>query len=694
MGVKMKKEISRFVFADMLISYLLDEKNHVGINVIPADMEDKQVEKEANIENIIQMYIRGDELSSGFGNGKTLSRTQSTQQLQYLSQDVTQYEDGTEIITWFTNPYDHRVGHVLSHKAGCQGFQIKTIFQNTGREKIVLENLSSFSFGGLTPFEEKEGTGTLYMHRARSWWSAEGRRESGSIEEYHLEPSWSKCAVRVEKFGQTGSMPVKGYFPFIAIEDRKVGVVWAAQIACPSSWQIEVRRRDNGLSVTGGLADYDYGHWAKELHPGEEFETPWAYFTVAQGDVDKVSQRLLTLHRINNTDKSDAMPVLFNEFCTTWGNPCEENIKKILSIMKGKGIDYLVIDAGWYVNDDGDWSMIGDWEISKDKFPNGLKYVIDLIHAAGIKAGIWFEPENCRAGSRISEKKELLLHRNGYPIRTGSRMFLNMCHPEVEQYLQDKVINVLKMYDIDFIKIDYNDSIGIGCDGKESLGEGLRKNMLATQRFFRKIREEKPGIMIETCSSGGHRLEPSMLAMSDLASFSDAHECVSIPIIAANVQRLIMPSQSEIWSVLRKDDSIKRLTYSMVSTMLGVMCLSGDIYDLDEEQWKVVDRAILFYKKYSHIINYGVSSFFGPEIKSYNEPQGWQAVVRYYEKTGETLVIIHTFSREFPKEISVQVEGQEIQSYICSQGNRLQINEGNLFVELKEEFEAIAVALK
>ncbi len=87
----------------------------------------------------------------------------------------------------------------------------------------------------------------LLLHRIRSKWSNEGRKETRTIEELQLEPSWSRWGVQSEKFGQIGSMPVRKYFPFAAIEDKDNQVIWAAQIACPSSWQMEVYRRDQAL---------------------------------------------------------------------------------------------------------------------------------------------------------------------------------------------------------------------------------------------------------------------------------------------------------------------------------------------------------------------------------------------------------------------------------------------------------------
>ena len=135
-------------------------------------------------------------------------------------------------------------------------------------------------------------------------------------------------------------------------------------------------------------------------------------------------------------------------------------------------------------------------------------------------------------------------------IDTDNRRFLDMRKEETHAFLEERVIGLLKRCGFEYIKIDYNDCIGMGCDDPDGFGEGLRKNMQGTLRFFRRIREAIPEIYIENCASGGHRLEPSLMALSDMASFSDAHECQEIPIIAAALHRVILPAQSQIWAVL------------------------------------------------------------------------------------------------------------------------------------------------
>ena len=309
-----------------------------------------------------------------------------------------------------------------------------------------------------------------------------------------------------------------------------------------------------------------------------------------------------------------------------------------------------------------------------------------------MKPGLWFEPETCAPESDIFKNEKLLLRRNGYVIDTNGRRFLDMRLEETQAYLDERVIRLLKQDGFEYIKVDYNDSIGLGCDDPDSLGEGLRQNMLGTQRFFRRLREQIPGILIENCSSGGHRLEPSMMALSDMASFSDAHECPEIPIIAASLQRLILPGQSQIWAVLRKEDSLRRLNYSLINTFLGVMCLSGDVDTLSADQWKTVDGAIAFYRSAAPVIRDGKSAFFGNVSASWRHPRGWQAVCR--TDGCRTLAVIHTFGGEYPSSVEFPVRASRVLNILCSEGNRISLSGGVLDVELKADFEAIAVLLE
>jgi alpha-galactosidase len=162
--------------------------------------------------------------------------------------------------------------------------------------------------------------------------------------------------------------------------------------------------------------------------------------------------------------------------------------------------------------------------------------------------------------------------------------------------------------------------------------------------FVDNMKKRFPNLVLENCSSGGQRMEPSMIIRSDMTSFSDAHETTAIPIIAANVTRMTLPRLSQIWAVVRRDDDDKRLFYSLAATFMGRMCLSGDLQKMDDRKLAIIKSAVDLYKDITDVIRNGRSSRHGPKIQSYNYPPGWQAVVRRSDSIGKTIVVAHTFA--------------------------------------------------
>jgi len=161
---------------------------------------------------------------------------------------------------------------------------------------------------------------------------------------------------------------------------------------------------------------------------------------------------------------------------------------------------------------------------------------------------------------------------------------------------------------------------------RRTASERHRQQILGVYRFFERIRERLPDLVIENCSSGGHRLEPSMLARTAMSSFSDAHELVEIPIIAA--------------------------------TFLGRMCLSGEIKNLTAGQWSLVEQATALYRRVAPIIKHGTSRAFGEIGASWRHPSGWQAVVRMADDQKTALVVMHAFARA-PTRVEIPLPGAQ-----------------------------------
>ena len=571
-----------------------------------------------------EIKLIGDGYEGGFSCGLTMHASQTMRRFEKTqeTEELLQYESS-----------DGLVLKTVKKRDG-EAIRLQTTFYNGSGEEVTLEMMTSFGLQGIRADR---------LHRLQSFWSAEGKLRTETIEELHLEPSWNRCGLRIEKFGNTGSMPVRKYFPFAALEDSKSGKFVGVQLYCASTWQIEILcREDESLTVTGGLGDRDFGHWMKKVAPGESFAAPEA--VIAEGDsLLEVCDHLVKAQHPFISPMDQKMDILFNEYCTTWGNPSFENVRKICDRLEGTGIRFLVIDSGWYGKSDAWWECIGDWDVNEKRFPGGMKPIADYIRSKGMIPGLWFEMESLASGSTHYNDAEHLVKKDGVPLTVGGRRFWDMEDPWVIDYLSRKVIGQLKESGFGYLKVDYNDTMGMGCDGAESLGEGLRRKVLGSQKFFEKIREELPDLVIENCSSGGHRLEPSMMQLCSQASFSDAHEISSIPLIAANMHRVIRPEQSQIWAVLRASDTPERICYSLTATLFGRMCLSGDIYDLSQEQWKLIEEGMEFYRCCAEVIQKGKTILISASQTAYNEPKGEQLVIR--EFGNRRLAILHRFGQ-------------------------------------------------
>ena len=694
----MKKILSRFETGGMALLFLLDtETENAGFTIFPLVLEkDFTLDGNWRVESMIQLKRIGDNYPIGFSNGHTLRNSGTCGKMKYAGQK-TETKDGRFIITTFLQSEELRGKHIVSYRPGDESVTVHTEIENTSKKEERLEMLSSFSLCSLFGFSGEARTGDFRLHRLRSKWSEEGRLETRNFLDLQLEPSWQVYGAQSIRYGQVGSMPVRRFFPWFMVEDMKHGCIIGGNLSIPSSWQIEIFSENNRPAVSGGIADREFGQWVKILEPGEVFVTPEAELTCCKGSLDEACARL-TSRQQENLERSPAiegdMPIIFNEFCTTWGKPTEERMEKIAARLEGKGITYCVIDAGWHADPVRGWeSNMGDWVPSLENFPHGLKATADSIRAHGMIPGLWFEPETAGKDADIYQDGKMLLTRDGFPITTDRRRFLDMRKPAVVRHLDKQVIGCLKENGFGYLKVDYNDNIGLGCDGEESLGENLRQHMECSREFYRKIRRELPDLVMENCSSGGHRLEPSMMGLFSMASFSDAHECVSGPIIAANVHRAIQPAQSQIWAVLRAEAEDKRLRYVLAGTFLGRMCLSGDVDHLSDIQWEIVDSSIAFYRKCAGVIRDGMTYRYGPEVHSYACPEGYQVVVRI---AGDNAVaVVHTFGHSGQIRESIPVLGGfRILDTWGDKGVSSRLERGKLCIDNMEDFDGMVLVFQ
>lgn len=614
-----------YIIRDGVVAFTCIPENTEDLIVKDKLLKLSKGDRYPELDPMVQVACRGDQPRRDFSAGATTFNSSTAYSLKAFDQQIIQTEHDTRIITFFKNDKNLIAKHVVRQVKGFKAIEVYTEVENVGQEDIVLDRLSSFTLNALTPFSVKNDMQNIVLHRLRSNWSAEGRKESLPLTNFDFEDSWSCLGVRVERFGALGSMPARGFIPFAAIEDKNVGVTWAVQQDAVSSWQIELLHRYGSVNLSGGLADRMFGHWRKNLKAGCSFVTPSAYISCVKGDLTQACAVLTryhdTLYKMPETEQN--LPIVYNEYLYSWGNPTMENLRPQLKKAREFGAKYFVIDAGWFceVND----GLLGDWNVIKKKFPNGLSEFSQEASASGFeKSGIWYEFESVTQDSDVYKNHpDWLIKEDGLVVARKQRAFLDFRKPEVVDYLTERVIDRLNKDNLKYIKIDYNENIGFGVDGAESPAEGLRLHMQSVATFMKKLRDEVPGLIMETCSSGGMRHSVFFDTIGSMVSFSDAHENVDGAVVAMNLQRIMQPKIMQIWASILPSHGADEVYFTMVKAMLGRVCISGKIAELTNEVENIIKSGIAFYQGIKDVIKDGDTVLIDTdEITSLENPCG------------------------------------------------------------------------
>lgn len=611
----------------------------------------------------------------------------------FKKQEVIRDGDVTMIKTYLRSQEGYSIVHNIKYKEGYQAFWTWNEFTNTSAENVTIDYIASFTFENLSPFSERDSRERMVLHRFTGGWSMEARHQEDTFEHLAIEKGWQGyCNDKSLRFGSIGSYSNRNYLPLVVVEDKKQHVFWTAQLYCNSSWQCDVSKDSDSVSFSGGLADGDFGQWYKVIKAGETFTTPLAAISATDSDIAWACQSVVKLQeeaRLAYGEKG--FSITFNEYCSTWGTPTQEKFLAYAKKAAKLGAKYVVVDAGWSDGNVVDClSGNGGWLVDTLKFPD-MKAMNRELRSMGLIPGIWFEFEVTTIGAKEfgPEYDRLHLKKRGTVIKAGgTRSYWDMTNTEVIDFLTERVIGMLKENEFGYIKVDYNANLGVGCDGSDSLGEGLRLQGEATRDFFKKIKEEIPDIIIENCASGGNRNNPIMLGVSAVASFSDAHECVEIPIIAADLHNHMLPMQSSVWAVLHNTDSDARLCYSLCAGLFGRLCLSGDIDRLSVHQEEIIHQFVAFYNKTESVMKNGVTRTYRQLGGTYRYPKGTQVVVRNTEK--EMLVICHSFEEPYREDIVITIsEGFEIVDEFAN--DAIHIEGPKVIVKPMRELSACAV---
>lgn len=553
---------------------------------------------------------------NGEGNGvhcakssKTLVGGSASTRLVYQGHRI-ELKDGNQ--TLVVDLVDAQTGIQVANHICLVGnlpiFRSWSIVENIGQTTHVINHISSLTIGGLDA-PESTWWNDYEMSICRNAWFREAQWQSSSLPDLGLDdhgidypggPS-AKESHAYYSVSNRSTFTTAGHLPMGML--RSSSDLWLWQIENNGAWRWDVGDYDGHLFLgTCGPESNDHD-WRLRLQPGETYQTPATAVHRGRGDLDRAfgamnayRRRLVRPHRDHKE-----LPIIFNDYMNCLnGDPTEEKILALLDPVKRSGAEYFVIDAGWYSDDSDWWEDVGAWEPSKKRFPSGFDRLLAQIEAAGLKPGLWIEPEvmGVRCDAVQDLPHEAFLQRDGHRMTERGRYHLDFRHPLVRARLDKIIDRCVLSHGAKYFKFDYNIEHVLGTDiDCSSPGVGQAMHSQAYLAWVSSLLDRYPDLVMENCSSGGLRMDYGMLATHTLQSTSDQQDPVLYAAISAALPTAVLPQQGASWAYPQPSwsDEINALT--VANSLFGRVHLSGRLDLLSPHQLEdIVYEGMRVYK--------------------------------------------------------------------------------------------------
>ena len=509
-----------------------------------------------------------------------------------------------EIVT-----FDEDTGlEVVSHFQFYNGISVArtwTTVTNNGNDDVTLEYVSSFALTGI----EKEGLLSqdekMSLKVCHNSWQRELQWQEYTLPQLGIElcqPLKEQHSSKVIGFTNVGNWSAKEYIPMGYLENKETNSAIFWQIEHNGSWHWEISDQEGHLYLQLSGPSEIESHWSKNLKTGETFcSVPCAVgvctggFDYAMGELTKYRRKIRRRNRDNET-----LAVIFNDYMNClWGDPTTEKEIPLIDAAAEAGCEYFCIDAGWY--DKGFWwDGVGQWQESKERFPNGLKEVTDYIRSKNMIPGVWLELEvmgiKCPMVNEVCDDTWFFT-RHGKRIHDRSRYQLDFRNPKVIAHANEVIDRLVSQYGVGYIKMDYNIEPGIGTEyNADSVGDGLLEHERAYLSWLDSIFKKYPKLIIENCSSGGLRMDYAMLSRYSIQSTSDQDDYKRYCTISANAPSALCPEQAAVWSYPMVSGDKEEVVFNMINAMMLRIHQSGHLVNIEPDQKALVKEAIDVYK--------------------------------------------------------------------------------------------------
>jgi alpha-galactosidase len=317
------------------------------------------------------------------------------------------------------------------------------------------------------------------------------------------------------------------------------GEVWAVHLGWSGNQVHHAERLHNGARVLGAGELLLSGEL--ELAPGAAYTTPWLYASYGQG-LDAVAGRFHDWLRARPAHPARPRPVTLNTWEAVYFDHDLDRLTRLAETAAGLGIERFVLDDGWFGSRRDETSGLGDWRVSADVWPDGLHPLVDRVHALGMEFGLWVEPEMVNLDSELARAHPEWLFSAGGRVGDPSRNqhVLDLAHPGAYEHVRSHLQALLDEYAIAYLKWDHNRYLVDA--GHTPGGEpGVHSQTLATYRLLDELRAANPGLEIESCASGGGRVDLGILQRTDRVWASDTNDALERQDIQRWTQLLLPP---------------------------------------------------------------------------------------------------------------------------------------------------------
>ena len=406
--------------------------------------------------------------------------------------------------------------------------------------------------------------------------------------------------------------------PFVILckqdANEEYGWCYGASFVYSGNFSIQAEVSQTDLTrLTVGIQDTQFEF---HLDSGESFTAPEVILSFSENGLGQLSRNYHKAIRHNlcrGKYKTERRPVLINNWEATYFDFTPEKLVAIAKDAKELGIEMLVMDDGWFGKRDSDYSGLGDWFVNEKKLKGGLKNLVEEVNKAGMKFGIWFEPE------MISEDSDLYRAHPDWALTVPGRSFtrarhqlvLDFSREDVRTYIFDRMCEILESANIEYVKWDANRHLTDVWSAKlpaDRQGEVFHRYILGLYDFLEKLTQRFPNLLIEGCSGGGGRFDAGMMYYHPQIWCSDDTDAIErldiqygtsfgYPISTVGSHVSVCPNHQTGRSVSMKTRG--------VVAMAGTFGYELDITRLSQEEKDMVKIQVEEFKKYYFLIQQG-----------------------------------------------------------------------------------------